>query len=166
MESKDKYMHPVIPEKYKEYIEIAMREAKIAFNNGEVPVGSVIIENDKIISKGHNLVENSGNITLHSEIVSIKKATKKKKTIKLDNCTILTTLEPCPMCLSALIYSHIEKIIFLAEDKKWGALGGLYDLRTFIKNHKIPTFEFIEYKPAEDLIEQFFKKLRNRNNNL
>jgi len=148
-----------IPERYQKYISIATNEAQTAFNNDEIPVGSVIVKDDKILSRAHNLIEKNKDITAHSEMIAIKRAIKKQGKF-LNNCLIFTTLEPCPMCLSAIIYSRIEKIVYLVKDPIWGALGGLYDLRTFLHHSNRPISEFIYYKPAEELIKQFFKSLR------
>ncbi|MGQ9706908.1 MAG: nucleoside deaminase [bacterium] len=148
-----------IPEKYSKYIDIAITEAQIGFNKGEIPIGTVIIKNDDILSKAHNLVEEKRDTTAHSELIAIKRASKKFEKY-LDGCTMITTLEPCPMCLSAIIFSRIEKVVYLLEDKIWGAMGGLYDMRVFFHHKDKPMSEYIYYKPAEDLINQFFKRLR------
>ena len=92
------------------YMKIAIKEAEKAFNIGEVPVGAVIVKNNKIIAKAYNKKEKLGSVTRHAEIIAIEKASKRISNWRLDNCDIYITLEPCPMCASAIKQSRIANI--------------------------------------------------------
>ena len=100
------------------YMEIALKEANKSLKSDDVPVGAVIVENNKIISKGHNTKEKTHLITRHAEINAIEKACKKKKTWHLDKCILYVTLEPCPMCMEVIKQARIKCIIYAAEQKK------------------------------------------------
>lgn len=147
------------PKNYQRYIDVAMEEAEIALKKGEIPVGSVVVREDRVISRAHNQVEERGDITAHGEILVIRDASKKLGKY-LNNTLILTTLEPCPMCLSAIIFSRIEKVVYLARDPIWGALGGIFDMRVTLHHVKGPLSEYIEYPPAEELLREFFNSTR------
>ena len=92
------------------YMRMAIKEAEKAFTNGEVPVGAVIIKNDKIIAKAYNKKKKMNSVTRHAEIIAIEKASKKLHNWRLDDCDIYITLEPCPMCASAIKQSRISHI--------------------------------------------------------
>lgn len=92
------------------YMRIAIKEAEKAFTNGEVPVGAVIVKNDEIIAKAYNKKEKMNSVTRHAEIIAIEKASKKLSNWRLDDCDIYITLEPCPMCASAIKQSRISNI--------------------------------------------------------
>ena len=91
-------------------IELMLKEAEKAYNKNEVPVGAVVVRKGKIVSKAHNLKENKRNATKHAEIIAIDRACKKLKTWHLDDCEMYVTLEPCLMCVGAIIQSRIKKI--------------------------------------------------------
>ena len=95
------------------YMEIALKEAQKAFEKEEVPIGCVIVSHDKIIAKSHNNREKKHNILGHAEIIAIKKASKRLKTWKLDNCEMYVTLKPCSMCESVIKQSRIRKVYYL-----------------------------------------------------
>lgn len=131
------------------FMELAIKQAKIAYKKGEVPVGTVIIKDEKIISKAHNLVEKRKNATLHAEILAISKASKKLKNWRLNDCEMYVTLEPCKMCMAAIELSRIKKVHFLiGKDKEI--------------NIKKDKYNHIKYKNNEylNLIQSFFKKKR------
>ena len=100
------------------YMKLAIKEAKKSLKTNDVPIGAVIVENDKIISKGHNTREKTHQITKHAEINAINKACKKKKTWHLNECTLYTTLEPCNMCMEAIKQARIKCIIYAADQQK------------------------------------------------
>ena len=92
------------------YMKLALKEARKAYKHNEVPVGAIIVSNDKIIAKGNNQRENSGDVTKHAELIAIRKASKKKKDWRLNDCTMYVTLFPCPMCASAIKQSRIRNV--------------------------------------------------------
>ena len=100
------------------FMQVAYKEAKKAYEIGEIPVGTVIILNEKIISKGHNLRDTTNIVTKHAEIIAIEKANKKLKNWRLNECIMYTTLQPCNMCMSVIKSSKIKKIIFAARSNE------------------------------------------------
>ncbi|MBR3362942.1 MAG: nucleoside deaminase [Bacilli bacterium] len=100
------------------YMEIAIKEAKKALKSDDVPVGAVVVENNKIIAKAHNTKQKKKQTTRHAEINVIEKACKKKKNWYLSDCEIYVTLEPCDMCLNAIKQAHIKKIYYAAKREK------------------------------------------------
>ena len=92
------------------YMKLALKEARKAYKHNEVPVGAIIVSNGKIIAKGNNQRENSGDVTKHAELIAIRKASKKKKDWRLNDCTMYVTLFPCPMCASAIKQSRIRNV--------------------------------------------------------
>ena len=102
------------------YMQIAISEAQKSKNKKEVPVGAVIIKNNKIIAKGHNLIEKRKNSICHAEINAISKASKKQKNWRLDDCILYVTMEPCMMCCGAIMHSRIKKIVYGVENNKFG----------------------------------------------
>ena len=99
----------------KKYIELVLKEAEKAYNSGEVPVGAVIIKNNKIIAKAHNMVEKKKNSIMHAEIIAITKASKKIRNWRLNNCDMYVSLEPCDMCKAAILLSRINKVYYLVK---------------------------------------------------
>lgn len=101
------------------YMQIALKEAKKSLKHNDVPVGAVIVENGKIISKAHNNREKNKNIIKHAEMIALEKACRKKKNWHLNNCTMYVTLEPCMMCLAAINQARIKKVYYaLSQNKK------------------------------------------------
>ena len=137
------------------YIEEAIKEAKKAYNKGDIPVGCVIIKDNKIIAKAHNSKENKGIATYHAEILAINKACKKLKTWHLDECILYTTMEPCVMCSGAIIQSRIKKIIYILNNESF---GNIKNNEYFNKNKY--DIEQIDNKEVLDLIQNFFKNKR------
>lgn len=133
-------------EKYSKEI---IKLAKIAYKNGEVPVGAIITKNDKILARAYNKIETSKDATMHAEILAIKKASKKLKNWRLNDCEMYVTLEPCTMCSSAIELSRIKKVYYLVKRDK----------EISIKKSK-----YIHYNTftteALNLLQSFFKKVR------
>ena len=110
------------------YIKEAYKQACIAYNKDEVPVGAVIVKDGKILARAHNNKENSNDPTAHAEIVCIRKACKKLNNWYLKDCEMYVTLEPCSMCVGAIIQARIKKVYYGVKDFRAGAIGGLYNL--------------------------------------
>lgn len=108
------------------FMRIALSEAKEAYDKGEIPVGAIVVANNQIIAKSHNLTELLHDVTAHAEIQAISSATNYLNAKYLKNCTLFVTLEPCQMCAGALYWSQITKIVYGASDDKRGykAIGG------------------------------------------
>lgn len=147
--------------KDEKWMQVAINEAKKAEAIGEVPVGAIIIKNDQIIAKAHNKPILKNDPTAHAEILAIRSAGKKIKNYRLTGTAIYVTLEPCSMCLGAIIHARIEKIIFGAFDKKTGACGSSENLKnTHFFHYKSKINGGVLEKNCKDMLQDFFKKRR------
>lgn len=140
----------------------ALKEAEKAYKKGEVPVGCVIVYNDKIIAKGYNKRVRDNLTVSHAELVAIEKANKVIGSWRLEDCDIYVTLEPCSMCAGAIMQARMRHIYFAASDPKSGALGGLYNMYDFKFNHKVEVTKGILENESKTLIQTFFKQLRDK----
>ena len=150
-------------EKDEKFMKIALKEANKSFQLDEVPVGVVIVKDDKIIARGHNLRETKQDPTGHAEIIAIKKASKKLKSWRLIDCTIYVTLEPCSMCAGAIMWSRIKRVVYGAKDIKGGAIGSSFNL--FEQkgiNHKPEVTSGVLETEASRLLKDFFKTKRQK----
>ena len=145
------------------YLNEAYKQALKSLNLNEVPVGAVVVKNDKIISKGYNKKENFNNPFGHAEIIAMKKACKKLGTWHLDGCELYVTLEPCTMCLSAMINARVKKVYYAAIDPRFGAAEGAYNLQNAAKFNHIVETEYIEDNKCSALLSDFFKEKRQKN---
>ena len=143
------------------WMKIAIQEAKKAVNEGEVPVGAILVKNGMIIAKAHNRPITKNDATAHAEILAIRKAGKKEKNYRLVGTTLYVTLEPCLMCLGALINARIERIVFGAKNTKNGFCGSLVDLTndSQFNHHAIVTGGVLE-KQCQEILRSFFKLRR------
>ena len=143
------------------YMKIALKEAKKAYEKKEIPVGAVIVKDDKIIAKAYNLKETKSDTTKHAEILAIQKASKKLQAWRLDGCEMYVTLEPCSMCAGALIQSRIKKVYIGTMDYKTGACGSVLNLLADYKfNHEVEFETGILAEECEKILKEFFKELR------
>jgi tRNA(adenine34) deaminase len=138
------------------FMKKALQEAEYAFNHGEIPVGAVIVINDRIIARAHNLTEQLNDVTAHAEMQAITAAANFLGGKYLKGCTLYVTLEPCQMCAGALYWSQIENIVYAAKDEQRGcsAMGTTLHPKTKIKGG-------ILEQEASDLLRRFFEKKRN-----
>ena len=142
-------------------MKIALNQASIGMNLGEVPVGAVITKDNKVISQEHNSPILENDPTAHAEIKALRSASKKLNNYRLNDCDLYVTLEPCLMCLGALIHSRIRRIIIAAEDKKTGVIvnnGSLVNSIFF--NHKIEVTTGILAEESSAMLTSFFKERR------
>lgn len=145
------------------YMLLALKEAQLAFDIGEVPVGAVIVKDNKVIAKAHNLRQTKRQATNHAEILAINKACKKLNAWILEDCTIYVTLEPCLMCAGAIIQARMKRVCFGANEPKFGALGSLTDISKIPNiNHQIEVTGNILENESSNLLKSFFKKLRKK----
>lgn len=141
----------------------ALKEAEKALEKDEVPVGAVIVKNDKIIARAHNIKEQKQDGTMHAEIIAIKKAAKKLNNWRLIDCEMYVTLEPCTMCAGAIISSRIKKVYIGTNDPKAGAVGSVLNVfEDYIFNHKVEYEKNILEEECRNILKEFFKKLRNK----
>ena len=142
-----------------DYMNKALAEAENAAREGEIPVGAVIVKDGEIVASAHNNREATGDATGHAELLAIRKACKTLGGWHLEKCTLYVTLEPCPMCMGAIINSRLGKVVFGAKDAKAGACGSVIDLRSYPLNHK-PQIEsgFMKDECAKILSDFFTDK--------
>ena len=143
-----------------EFMLAAYEMAKQAYDDGEVPVGAVIVRNNEIIARGRNRREKARNALLHAEIEAIDNACKTLGGWRLWNCELYVTLEPCPMCAGAIINAHIPKVYFGAYDFKNGSCGTITNLFEMPYNFKPECVGGIMADECSALLKDFFKKLR------
>ena len=145
------------------FMKAALKEAQKAYEKEEVPIGVVIVKDDKIIAKAHNLKEIKKDTTEHAEIRAIKKASKKLDSWRLLDCEMYTTLEPCPMCAGAIIQSRIKKVYIGAMDEKTGAAGSVLNLfKDYKFNHNVEIESGILEEQCKTILKDFFKMLRKK----
>lgn len=146
---------------HEKYMKLAIKEATKALHRDEVPVGAIIVKDDKIIAKAYNLREHRQSSIAHAEILAIDKACKKLDTWRLSGCTMYVTLEPCPMCAGAILLSRIDTIVFGAYDYKGGSIIStmqMYKVEGY--NHYPTVIEGIEKESCSRLLTNFFKTKR------
>jgi len=150
-------------EQDKFYMAEALREAKKGREQGEVPVGAVIVHDGTVIAVGHNLRETSQDPTAHAEILAIRSASASLESWRLCGCTLYVTLEPCVMCMGAIILARIPRLVYGCHDPRAGAVGSIYNLaedRRF--NHRVEVTEGILEEICSGMLSEFFFSLRNR----
>lgn len=137
--------------KMEKYMQLALKEAKKALKQNEIPVGAVIVKNNKVISKGHNIKEKKQNVIKHAEIVAIEKACKKIHDWHLNDCILYVTLEPCMMCTGAIEQSRISKVYYALDSEKFG----------YLKKYNKINYESGMFKEESlQLLQQFFQSKR------
>lgn len=146
------------------YMIEAVKEALKAYQKEEIPIGAVVVKEGNIIAKGHNLKETKKNTLKHAELIAIEKASKKLERWRLTDCDLYVTLEPCPMCMGAILNARIRKLYFGAKDPKAGACGSIINLTQYPFNHKLQIESGILQTESEAILKQFFKQLRQKKN--
>lgn len=146
---------------HQQFMRKAFALAEQAYDEQEVPVGAVIVKDNRIIGRGYNQMERLNDPTAHAEILAISAACSTIGSKYLEECTIYVTLEPCPMCAGALVWSRIDRIVFGAPDAKAGACGSLFNL-AFNKrlNHQIEIIQGVIEQDCEWILKQFFREQR------
>ena len=140
----------------------ALKLAQKAADEGEVPVGAVVVCDGKIVGRGRNRRETKKNAVHHAEIEAIQKACKKLGGWRLHKCDLYVTLEPCPMCTGAIINARIKNLYYGAKDEKAGSCGTVINLFDLPYNHKPEVISGIMEKECSDILKRFFKDLRER----
>lgn len=143
-------------------MEEALRLAKQSFDEGEVPVGAVIVKDGVVVGRGRNMRENGKNALLHAEICAINEACGNLGGWRLWQCEMYVTLEPCPMCAGAVINSRLKKVTFGAYDKKAGSFGSVADFNSLPYNHKPEIEGGVDEKECSQLLSLFFEELRKK----
>lgn len=139
----------------------ALREAAIAFEEDEVPVGAVVVHEGKVIARGRNQIERLKDPTAHAEMLALTSATNFLGTKWLNECSLYVTIEPCSMCAGALVLARIKNIYFGAQDPKTGACGSVFNIANHKKlNHRIKITKGILKEDCAALLKEFFKRKR------
>jgi tRNA(adenine34) deaminase len=145
------------------YMRLAIEEAKKAEQIGEVPIGAVIVHNDEVIAKAHNLRERDQRAIAHAELLAIDEACQKLGTWRLESTTLYVTLEPCAMCAGAIVLSRIKRVVFGAGDPKGGCAGTLMNLLQEKRfNHQAEVIGGILEHECSELLSGFFRQLREK----
>jgi len=143
------------------YMREAIEEAKIALSEGEVPVGAVGVVGGEIIARAHNVREFGGDPLGHAELVLIRSAARKLGDWRLTQLEIYSTLEPCIMCMGAIMQVRVGRLVFGAPDIRWGGCGSLYDLSCDLRlGHRIEVKKGVLEDECADLLKEFFRSLR------
>jgi tRNA(adenine34) deaminase len=143
------------------FMRSALKEAGKAFEMGEVPIGAVIIHNNQVIGKGYNQVETLKDPTAHAEMIAITAAANHIGDWRLNECDIYVTVEPCIMCIGAILNARLKNLFFAEFDPKFGACGSLYNLLLEKKyNHTVNVYSGICADESRMLLQEFFRNLR------
>lgn len=147
----------------KDYMYIAIEEARKAQKLGEVPIGAVIVKDDQVIARAHNLRETMQQSTAHAEHIAIERASEVIGSWRLEDCTLYVTLEPCVMCAGAIVMSRIPRVVYGATDPKGGCTGSLMNLLEQPKfNHRAIIESGILESECSTLLRDFFKNIRQQ----
>lgn len=145
------------------YMQVALSLAEKAYKKDEVPVGALVVRGGKIISRAYNKRQKSQDATLHAEIIAIKKACKKLRTFRLNDCELYVTLEPCAMCSGAIINARVGTVVFGAYDQKYGCCGSIYNLPEDKRfNHRAKVIGGILEKECSEILTKFFESKRGK----
>ena len=145
-----------------EWMRLAIAEAKLSLAHNDIPIGALVISNGEIIASRHNERELQEDPTAHAEVLAIRDAAKALETSRLDGATLVTTLEPCPMCAGAALVARINHVVFGADDPKAGSLGSLYQLGGDPRlNHEFAVTPRVLQEECGDLLTKFFSNKRD-----
>lgn len=148
------------------FMRVAIDSAHIAEENGDVPIGAVIVKDGQIIGKGYNQREQLNDPTAHAEMIALTAAATAVESWRLDGCTIYVTLEPCPMCAGALVLARIDRLVYGCDDPKTGAVKSLYNIVTDERlNHSLEVTSGILADDCSELLQKFFVRRRKENKN-
>jgi tRNA(adenine34) deaminase len=149
-----------------QFMKAAIGQAQIALENGDVPIGAIIVYQNQIIAKGYNQRYKLNDPTAHAEIIALTAAAEYIGNWRLHGCTIYVTLEPCPMCAGALVLARIDRLVYGCDDPKAGACGSLYNIVQDKRlNHRLEISKGILAENCSKILQDFFKKKRNSTDN-
>jgi tRNA(adenine34) deaminase len=152
----------IMADTHEYFMELALNEAKKAGQIGEVPVGAILVsENGEILSAAHNQTIKRTDPTAHAEIVALREAALEIKNYRLLNTTLYVTVEPCIMCMGAIVHARISRVVYGAPDAKWGAAGSLYNYAEDNRlNHRVEIIADVNAEACRRLIQDFFRAKR------
>jgi len=154
-------------EQNERWMKVAVDQAEIAAENGDVPIGAVIIYKGQIIGKAYNQREQLNDPTAHAEIIALTQAAEFVGGWRLDGCTIYVTLEPCPMCAGALVLARMDRLVYGCDDPKTGAVKSLFNIVQDNRlNHQLEVSSGVLAEECSKLLQKFFGRRRNEKKEL
>lgn len=148
------------------FMRVAIEAARIASDNGDVPIGAVIVYQDRIIGKAYNQREQLNDPTAHAEIIALTQAAATLESWRLNGCTMYVTLEPCPMCAGALVLGRLDRLVYGCDDPKTGACKSLYNIvQDGRLNHKVQVTSGVMEEQCRQQLQEFFARRRQENKN-
>ncbi len=148
-----------------EYMQLALDEARKAFEIDEVPVGALVVKEGVILSRAHNLMEALQDPTAHAEVLAIREAADKLENWRLEGATLYVTKEPCPMCAGAIVNARLSKVVYGCRDEKGGAVDSLYHILSDTRlNHQAEVVPDVLSEESAGLLKDFFKNKRTERN--
>ena len=146
---------------HRHYLEQAIAYARTAGDNGEVPVGAIIVMGDRVIAAACNEVEAQNNPLAHAEVLAIRRAVDETDSKFIEGATLYCTLEPCPMCAGAAVHARVKRIVFGAADIRWGACGTLFNIPEDERlNHRIEVIGGVMEEECGAMMREFFEGKR------
>jgi tRNA(adenine34) deaminase len=143
------------------FMRLALEEALLAFDEGEVPVGAVLVKNSKVIAKVHNQRETTKDPTGHAEIIALKHGSKEEENWRLTDSTLYVTKEPCIMCAGAMVNARLGRLVYGCKDEKGGAVDSLYRLLSDKRlNHQVEVISCILEEECSEILKRFFQNHR------
>jgi tRNA(adenine34) deaminase len=148
------------------FMKLAIEQAKIAEENGDVPIGAIIVYKDQIIAKAYNQREQLKDPTAHAEIIALTQAAAYLENWHLNGCTMYVTLEPCPMCAGAIVLSRMDRLVYGCDDPKTGACKSLYNIVQDDRlNHRLEVTSGVLEEQCREQLQNFFEQKRAAKNN-
>lgn len=148
--------------RHRDYMQLAIEQALVARELGEVPVGCVIVKEREVIATGYNRRETVNNALAHAEIMAINAACERVNSWRLNGCTIYVTLEPCFMCMGALLNARVDTLVFGVNEDKTGGCGGLINMNEVRFPHRMEVIQGICEIECQALVKSFFKEIRQK----
>ncbi len=143
------------------FMKLALEEARLAFDEGEVPVGAVLVKNGKVIAKVHNQRETTKDPTGHAEIIALKHGSREEESWRLTDSTLYVTKEPCIMCAGAMVNARLVRLVYGCRDEKGGAVDSLYRLLSDKRlNHQVEVVSGILEEECSEILKRFFQNHR------
>jgi len=146
---------------HQDWMRLALIQAQIAFEQGEVPIGAIVVHNGQVIASGYNEKEHRNDPTAHAEVIAIQRAAEVLGSWRLTDAILYVTLEPCPMCAGAIIQSRLKQVVYGCADLKGGATGSVMNVLDYtLWNHRVDVVAGVLEEECSEILKLFFKRLR------
>lgn len=156
-------MEKIVTERDLFFLSITLEEGKAAARSGEVPIGALLVIDDEIVSRGHNMREALNDPTAHAEMIVIRDASMRLERWRLTGSTLYVTSEPCPMCAGAIVQARIKRLVFGSYDKKGGGCGSVVNIPQEERlNHRVEVIGGVMAEESREMLQAFFRGLRKR----